>query len=79
MTHPQPTYPADHRNQAAIRVPKGGSSCSSCKFLGEGDTCKSEYYVKWNNGDNKLLAPADSFCSDWYTPKNLMLRGNHGQ
>jgi hypothetical protein len=60
-------YPDDH--QPAMRVPKGGSSCSSCEYLGSnGKTCKNEYFMKWH-GSNKLPAPADQFCSDWYEPK----------
>ena len=66
-SHPKPTYSADH--DPAIRVPKGGSSCSSCEYLGDDrKTCKNSHYVAWNNGSNKLLFPADEFCSDWYEP-----------
>ncbi len=62
-----PEYPANHR--AAMRVPQGGSMCANCKYLGgDGKTCKSEYFIEWN-GSNRLPAPADRFCSDWYEPK----------
>lgn len=61
-----PEYPDDHK--PAMRVPKGGSSCSSCEYLGKnGKSCTNEFFVKWN-GSNKLPAPADSYCSDWYEP-----------
>lgn len=60
-------YPDNH--QAGMRVPKGGSSCASCEYLGESKTtCKNKYFIKWN-GSNKLPAPADEFCSDWYEQK----------
>lgn len=66
-SHRKPEYPKDH--VPAIRVPKGGSSCSSCKFLGDdGKSCKNEYFIKWH-GSPKLPAPADEYCSDWYEPK----------
>lgn len=64
----KPTYGPDH--VPAIRVPVGGSSCLSCKYLGEDKkTCKNKHYILWNSGSNKLLAPPDRFCSDWYKPK----------
>jgi hypothetical protein len=67
-SHPKPTYPKDH--VPAIRVPKGGSSCSSCKFLKDAEKkiCGNEYFVKWN-GSDVIPAPIDSYCSDWYEPK----------
>jgi len=62
-----PTYPKDH--VPAMRVPKGGSSCSSCEYLGQdGKSCMNEFFQKWN-GSAKLPAPADQFCSDWYEPR----------
>lgn len=60
-------YPPDH--EAAMKVPKGGSSCSSCKFhIPEGNKCKSFYFIKYN-GSNKIPYPPDEFCSDWYRRK----------
>jgi hypothetical protein len=57
-------YPADH--MAGMRVPKGGSSCSSCEYLGDNQkTCKNDYFTRWNQS-NVLPAPADEYCSDWY-------------
>jgi hypothetical protein len=62
------TYPKDH--VPAMRVPKGGSSCASCEYLGANRaTCRNEYFIKWH-GSNILPAPADEFCSDWYEPKS---------
>ena len=63
----KPTYPPDHR--AAMRVPKGGSSCKTCRYLGKGgDTCTNHYFVKWHGSAN-LPYPADEFWSDWYEEK----------
>jgi hypothetical protein len=60
-------YPPDH--VPAMRVPKGGSSCASCEYLGsDRKTCKNSYFQKWH-GSSVLPAPADEFCSDWYEPK----------
>lgn len=66
MTSNEPTYPKDH--QPAMRVPKGGSSCASCEYLGKDDkTCTSKNYIAWR-GSNRLGAPKDEWCSDWYEP-----------
>lgn len=71
-----PKYPKDH--VPAIRVPKGGSSCSSCEYLGEDrKTCRNPYFISWNGGSNKLGAPADEFCSDWYEPANVKQNKNY--
>jgi len=56
--------PKNHK--PGMVVPKGGSSCAKCRFLGEdGKTCDNKYFIKWN-GSNKLPAPADEYCSDWF-------------
>lgn len=61
------TYPANH--VAGMKVPKGGSSCASCEYLGkDGRSCTNSYFIKWNRGSGVLPAPADSYCSDWYEP-----------
>jgi len=57
-------YPKDHK--PGMKVPKGGSSCSSCEYLKDG-MCTNEYFIKWN-GSGKLPAPPDEYCSDWYEP-----------
>lgn len=68
------TYPKDH--VPAMRVPKGGSSCASCEYLGaNGKTCTNEYFQKWS-GSNALPAPADEFCSDWYQPRHGARQSN---
>lgn len=63
---PQAQYPPDH--QAGMQVPKGGSSCASCKYLGPDQaSCTNDYFVQWNGGP-QLPAPPDEYCSDWYEP-----------
>lgn len=63
----KPTYPANHK--AAMRVPKGGSSCASCRFLGhDRETCTNTHFIKWNRGSDQLPYPDDEYCSDWYEP-----------
>jgi len=62
----QPEYPTTH--QPGMRVPKGGSSCATCRFLGPENTCKNRYFISYN-GSNKLPYPADEYCSDWYEPQ----------
>lgn len=57
-------------HKAGMRVPKGGSSCASCKFLSDDKKhCLNEYWIEWNGGDSKLPLPADEYCSDWYVAK----------
>ena len=65
-------FPADHK--PGMRVPKGGSSCKSCKYLKDAANriCGNEGFIDWN-GSNKIPAPIDSYCSDWYEPKNKSL------
>lgn len=66
MTHGPIKYPRNHR--PGMKVPRGGSSCSTCKFVSQDrQHCGNEYFVLWN-GSDKLPAPADSYCSDWYEP-----------
>jgi len=62
--NPKPQYPANHK--PAMKVPKGGSSCSKCRFVGADlKTCGNPYYRKYY-GTDKLPYPADEFCSDWF-------------
>jgi hypothetical protein len=61
----EPSYPNTHK--AGMRVPKGGSSCESCKFLEDGNKCNNKYFIEWN-GSKDLPLPADEYCSDWYEP-----------
>ena len=62
-----PTYPSDHK--AAMKVPKGGSSCSNCEYLADNKTdCKNTYFQKWN-GSPRIPAPIDEYCSDWFEPR----------
>lgn len=62
----EPRYPRDH--EPAMRVPKGGSSCANCRFLGKNRrTCRNRYYIEYH-GSNCLPHPCDEFCSDWWEP-----------
>lgn len=64
---PKPTYPADH--QVGMRVPKGGSDCAKCEYLGSGGkTCTNKGFVMWNGAD-RLPAPADEYCCDFFEPE----------
>lgn len=66
------SYPRDH--VAMLRVPKGGSSCASCKYVDKAaHACKSAHYVRWNGGDAKLPDHGlDELCSDWYEPAEVL-------
>jgi hypothetical protein len=59
-------FPKDH--QPGMRVPKGGSSCASCKYLRPGLHCANEYFQKWNGGKKIPTQHADEYCSDYYEP-----------
>lgn len=65
--HGRAEYPADH--QAGMRVPKGGSDCQKCRFLGsDRKTCTNQNFIRWN-GSNLIPAPIDEYCSDWFEPR----------
>ncbi len=73
---PKPTYPKDH--VAGMRVPKGGSSCASCKFLADNKTdCTSTYFQKWNGGP-EIPGKIDEYCSDWYVSSKDLEAGGPG-
>ena len=55
--------PRDHK--LGMRVPKGGSSCSTCKFLASPTTCGNEGFIKWNKGPD-LPFPKNEYCCDLY-------------
>jgi len=60
------TYPPNHR--PGMKVPRGGSMCANCKYLGDDSaSCTEPNFVEWN-GSARLPAPADEYCSDWYEP-----------
>ena len=56
-------YPKYH--EAGTRVPKGGSCCQNCKWVRGKDTCTNKYYQEWSGAD-KIPAPLDEYCSDWW-------------
>ncbi len=67
LGHGPITFPKDH--VPGLRVPKGGSSCASCEYLGKDrKTCTNTYFIRWN-GNNILPAPPDEFCSDYWEPR----------
>jgi hypothetical protein len=67
VAKPKPTYPSDHR--PAMQVPKGGSSCATCKYVSvDHKNCANKHFIAWY-GSPKLPFPADQFCSDWYVPQ----------
>jgi len=66
-------YPPDHK--AGMAVPKGGSSCKSCEYLKDAEKkiCGSSYFIKWNNNSDIIPGEIDSYCSDFYEPKDKSL------
>jgi hypothetical protein len=61
---PKARYPANH--QPILRVPRGGSMCLNCRFLGDDErTCTNRYYIEFH-GTDRLPYPADQMCSDWW-------------
>ena len=60
-------YPAGHK--LGMVVPDGGSSCSTCKFLGSDHaSCDNRVWVKWN-GSATLPVKDESYCCDLYINK----------
>lgn len=60
-------YPSDHK--AGMKVPKGGSNCAKCEYLGKDQkTCTNEYFIKWN-GSELIPGEIDSYCSDYFETK----------
>ena len=55
-------YPASH--QVGVKVPQGGSSCASCKYLKPGIHCGQEYFVEWNGSEKIPTKSADTYCCD---------------
>lgn len=59
-------YPSDHK--PGMKVTKGGSMCKNCEYV-SGNKCTNEYFIKWN-GSDKIPAPIDEYCSDWWESKD---------
>jgi len=60
-------YPASH--QLGMKVPKGGASCASCKFVSKDLLkCANRQFVVWN-GSKFLPQKADEYCCDLYKIK----------
>lgn len=65
-----PLYPSDH--QAGMKVPKGGSMCANCDYLGDDrKTCTEENFIRWN-GSDVIPGEIDAYCSDFYEPKEYL-------
>ena len=66
-------------HKAGMRVPRGGSSCASCRYLGKDQaSCGNQLFQAWSGG-TKLPAPADEYCSDWYEPFKAIVADDEGQ
>lgn len=62
------SLPPEHR--AGMRVPRGGSSCASCKFVSEDlKHCSNERWQRWS-GTDELPEAAEEYCSDWWSPSD---------
>lgn len=63
--------PDDH--VAGVKVPKGGSSCASCRYgeaKDDGPHCTNTYWVAWNGGESRLpVDDPETYCSDWWEEK----------
>jgi hypothetical protein len=62
------TLPADHL--FGMAVPKGGSACDKCRFVGkDGKSCSNEYFVNWRKSlkvenPSEIPAPIEEYCCD---------------
>lgn len=76
MKHPKPVYPEKFDDIAGMKVPKGGSSCLSCKFLKDRThkICGEPNFIAWNFGNERIPGELDSYCSIWYEPREGGMR-----
>lgn len=71
----EPKYPRSGWAMAGVRVPKGGSSCETCKFLADDKiNCRNKFFVAWEGpnkpaGSGKIPGEIDEYCSIWYESK----------
>lgn len=64
--------PKDH--QAGMKVPRGGSMCANCHYLGKDrKTCTEENFIAWN-GSKFIPGDIQEYCSDWYEPAKAQAR-----
>ncbi len=66
-----PTYPTDHK--VGVRVPQGGSDCAKCEY-NKGQNCREKHFIKWN-GSNRIPAPTDQYCCDFFEAKKPVKHG----
>ena len=63
-------YPSSHK--LGMQIPRNGSMCGNCKFLGaDHKTCKQSEWIKWN-GNNALPFPDEQYCCDLYMPDRIL-------
>ena len=64
-------YASDH--VPGMAVPKGGSSCKSCEYLKDPKKklCRNQFFIAWNKSE-VIPGEIDSYCSDWYEPKEAV-------
>lgn len=58
-------------HQGAMRVPKGGASCSSCRYYlayqgTPNGICRNQLFITWNGGDPRIPCPPNEHASDWW-------------
>lgn len=60
-----------------IKVMKGGSSCSNCKWISKDKKrCENELFINFY-GKAELPQPVDSYCSDWYVPSSPSIQSEN--
>ena len=61
----QMTFPPNHK--AGMQITKGGSMCANCEYwVKKGNKCNSEYWLKWNDGNDQIPVAADEYCCNWW-------------
>jgi len=71
----EPVYPKKFWHLAGMPVPKGGSSCSNCKFLKDDRVnCGEPNFIAWEGpgkpaGSPKIPGAIDAYCSIWFEPR----------
>lgn len=65
-------FPSGH--EPGMEVPKGGSSCKSCKYLEDPEKriCGNQYFIDWQRSKGvkkpeEIPGKIDSYCSDWWS------------
>lgn len=72
------------QNFKGMRVPVGGSMCEGCQFLADAEKgiCGNADFIAWDGsksdppkpaGSDKIPAPINAYCSNWFWPKDKPL------